>query len=53
MATQTPLRLLATIPGGRAVESSIHKRLAHLRQRGEWFKDCEELRRAIRELKGK
>ena len=34
----TPLTLLATFPGGRSVEASLHRRYAHLRTTGEWFR---------------
>jgi hypothetical protein len=33
-----PLTLLAVVPGGPAVERSIHERFAKLRLRGEWFR---------------
>lgn len=35
--------VLATIPGGRQTEQRLHKRLAHLRIRGEWFRVTDEL----------
>ena len=31
----------------RERESEIHRLFAHIRQRGEWFQDCDELRRFI------
>lgn len=46
----SPLRLLATVVGGRSREYQIHKRVRHLRLHGEWFKDCKELRGLIKEL---
>jgi hypothetical protein len=33
-----PLLLLGTCPGGTDEEFEIHKRFAHLRERGEWFR---------------
>ncbi len=46
-----PLRILVSVPGGRKLERQFHQRLAHLRLRGEWFKDCPELRKLICEIK--
>lgn len=34
-----PLKLLATIPGGREVESAWHRRLKQSRAHGEWFEE--------------
>lgn len=39
----SPLKLLGTIPGGRATERRIHERFAHLRLTGEWFTAAPEL----------
>lgn len=36
-SSPTPLRVLATVPGGAAVERSLHLRFRRLRQHGEWF----------------
>lgn len=38
------LTLLGTIDGSVHYERAIHARLKHLRQRGEWFVDCDEVR---------
>jgi hypothetical protein len=40
-----PLRLalLGTVPGGAAVEAALHRRFAHLREHGEWFRAGEDL----------
>lgn len=38
------LTLLGAIDGSVHYERAIHKRLKHLRQRGEWFEDCKEVR---------
>lgn len=43
-----PLRILATIPGGRAVEKELHRRFAALRVKGEWFRPEQELLDLIR-----
>jgi hypothetical protein len=46
----TELKLLATTPGEEDVEREWHRRFAHLRTRGEWFRDTPELRAAIAAL---
>jgi hypothetical protein len=33
-----PLRMLLTMPGGAAQENALHRRFAHLRVHGEWFR---------------
>lgn len=38
-----PIKLLGTMPGGRAVERRLHQQFAHLRLAGEWFADDPEL----------
>ncbi len=47
------LKILVSVPGGKKLEREFHQRLAHLRLRGEWFKDSLELRELIREIKHK
>jgi hypothetical protein len=42
-----PLALIATIAGEEETERAWHSRFAHLRLRGEWFRDAPELRQAI------
>ncbi len=42
-----PLKLIAQIEGGLELERSIQEQLKRFRLRGEWFKDCEEIRRDI------
>ncbi|RJP47920.1 MAG: GIY-YIG nuclease family protein [Anaerolineaceae bacterium] len=42
-----PLTVIAIVPGTRAFERAIHRRLKHKRTRGEWFIDCDEVRRSI------
>jgi hypothetical protein len=37
------LELLAELPGGHRLEAELHKRFAHLRVRGEWFRAEPEL----------
>jgi hypothetical protein len=39
-----PLRFLATMPGGAELERELHGVFAQFRIRGEWFKDCREIR---------
>ena len=51
-ANVNPLKILAVVPGGQKLEHQLHKRLSHLRVRGEWFKDCAELRKVLKEIKG-
>ncbi len=43
------LTLLGRIPTKDIKEVTVHKRFAHLRQHGEWFTDCEEIRNYIAE----
>lgn len=40
------LEVIATIPGGRALEAKIHAALAAHRLKHEWFEDCAEVRAA-------
>lgn len=42
-----PLALIAAVDGGREVEKALHKKLARHHIDGEWFRDCEEVRKAI------
>jgi hypothetical protein len=48
-----PLEVLATCPGDHKAERSIHLRLfsAKAHHRGEWFRDCEAVRKIIEEMK--
>lgn len=41
------LRVLAVIPGSYADESALHRRFAHLRIKGEWFKPKVDLLKLI------
>lgn len=43
MSQLMPDEILATEPGGRAMEKQRHKQFAHIRYRGEWFTPSEEL----------
>lgn len=45
---EQPLTLIGTISGGRKAEKAIHDHLQDHRLNGEWFKDCDEVRRKIR-----
>jgi hypothetical protein len=49
-STAVPLKLLAAIPGGGR-ERELHRRFAHLRIRGEWFRLGDDLRQFIEESK--
>jgi hypothetical protein len=44
------LRLLASKPGSRTDESDLHRRFAHLRVHGEWFKPDDELHAYLAEF---
>lgn len=41
-------KLIGAVPGDRKMEIELHKRFAHLRVRGEWFRPNEELLAFIR-----
>lgn len=45
-----PVRLLATTPGGRALERRLHERFADARLAGEWFEATPELTTYIEQL---
>lgn len=45
-----PLRLVGSLPGGRALEKEIHARLCAHRLRGEWFAESPEVIAAIKEV---
>lgn len=54
IAVDVPMRmltlkasLLAAIPGDYRTERALHHQFDHLRIEGEWYTDCEELRRWI------
>jgi hypothetical protein len=44
-----PVELCFTLPGGRPEEASLHRRFAHARVHGEWFR-LSEIEAAMREL---
>lgn len=46
------LEVIATIPGGRALEAKIHAALAAHRIKHEWFNDCAEVRAAPDRFRG-
>lgn len=48
VASPVGLRLLASIRGGAAKETDMHRRFAHLRVDGEWFRAAPELLAFIR-----
>ncbi len=43
-----PLYILALMPGNEGLERTLHSRFYNFRIRGEWFKDCEEIRTFIK-----
>lgn len=49
-ARGSKLKLLVTIPGNRSDEHALHKRFAHLRLEGEWFREDAELMEHIETL---
>lgn len=49
-ASPMPLRVLGTTPGGRDAEQTLHRRFAHLKLRGEWFRAEPELLSFIRDI---
>lgn len=46
-ASPVTLRLLGTVPGGRALERFYHDCFSDQRARGEWFRRCPELDKYI------
>ena len=48
-ADMEQLTTLAVIEGTRKTERALHERLIHERLKGEWFVDCENVRRAMAE----
>lgn len=44
------LEIIGHIPGPRVLEQEIHKHLKKYRLKGEWFTDCAETRRSIRQF---
>lgn len=44
-----PIVLAGAIESTQPLEAALHERFAHLRQHGEWFTDCAELRDYIAE----
>lgn len=51
-SSAVPLRLLASIPGGPAVEAELHARFASARVHGEWFEPTEDLLVFIEAVRG-
>lgn len=47
------LELLATMPGSYQTEARLHKKFAHLKQKGEWFVARPELIEYIDQISGK
>lgn len=48
----SPLELIASVPGDRNLEQTIHKAFGDIRQFGEWFLDASHLRSYITALCG-
>lgn len=44
------LEYIGSIAQYQGFETSLHKKFAHLRIKGEWFKDCDELNNHIEDL---
>lgn len=44
------ITVLGSAPGSQRQEKEIHRLLAEFRLHGEWFRDCEEVRRVIADL---
>lgn len=51
-AHAVPVKVLATVPGVRALESTLHERFRADRVRGEWFNLSDQIRAFIREAGG-
>ena len=47
---EAPLALLGTITGGYSTEHAIHAALSEFRLKGEWFRDCADVRGYIDRL---
>lgn len=49
-----PLYIIAAIPGDEMLERQLHRTFGEFRIRGEWFKDCAEIRAFVdRQTRGK
>lgn len=46
-SSPVPVELIASIPGGSALEGILHSKFAKYRRHGEWFEDCDEIRQYI------
>jgi hypothetical protein len=53
MANPYPLKVLATMEGGKQIESSLHDRFADAFHRGEWFRKTPELLAFIDQIAGR
>jgi hypothetical protein len=52
-ANPYPLKVLATVEGGKNIERSFHDRFADSFHRGEWFRKTPELIAFIDQIAGK
>ncbi len=48
VASPLPITLLGSIAGDRHVEKTLHEQLRGFHVRGEWFRDCQEVRDIIK-----
>lgn len=46
-----PLRVIGLFQGGRSLEKHLHEQLHEHRAHGEWFFDCQRLRKVLRNLR--
>lgn len=56
LSTGAPAKLvfLARVPGGRQLETALHRRLRDYRVYGEWFHDCDDVRDVMQDaMEGK
>lgn len=44
------LEVILSVPGNRWLEETVHVKLAAYRTRGEWYRDCLEVRAVINRL---
>lgn len=52
-ASSLPLRIITAVAGTESGEKALHRKFAHLRTHGEWFRDGDEIRLYIKSLRPK